>query len=82
MESKKDKNRQRNNCSMARMKNKMNKTKKQAMLINDPKVGQYCDGGWGCGCGNPHRSGGCVKHPDTIVLDCVCVDCYKETKEK
>ena len=52
------------------------------MLINDPKVGQYCDGGWGCGCGNPHRSGGCVKHPDTIVLDCVCVDCYKETKEK
>ena len=56
------------------------------MIIKDEKVGEYCDGGLADAgvahiqCPYPHRSGGCVKHPDTIVLDCVCVDCYKEKK--
>ena len=47
------------------------------MIINDEKVGKYCDG-VGCNCGNPHRSGGCTKHPEVIVLDGVCAECYKE----
>ena len=33
-------------------------------------------------CSYSHRSGGCVKHPNTIVLDCVCIDCYNEHKNK
>ena|SRR3990167_7779169 len=45
------------------------------------KVGKYCDGVghdvFGSDCPNPHRSGGCVKHPEVIVLDGVCAECYK-----
>ena len=68
------------------------------MIINDEKVGNYCDG-VGCNilsckeikphnpincgycvvtfpCIYPHRSGGCIKHPEVIVLDGVCAECY------
>ena len=52
------------------------------MIINDEKVGKYCDGVGhpilSGDCFYPHRSGGCVKHPEIIVLDGVCAECYKE----
>ena len=60
------------------------------MIINDEKVGKYCDGvgrfilGDNCfyphrsdNCFYPHRSRNFIKHPEVIVLDGICVECYK-----
>ena len=52
------------------------------MIIDDPKLGKYCDepNGLLCRCHNPHKSGGCVKHKTEFTLDGVCYECEKENE--